>query len=96
MRRPHLGPRDRVRVEFRLPRAVAEAAYHCAGEWDVSLSEAGARLIESGYEILTAHSRSSWFTGRSVLSPVRQGAFLDKYSEKRRRRCRGGVVNSLR
>lgn len=49
MSRPKLGPRDRVRVEFRLPREVAEAAYRCADDWDVSLSEAGSRLIESGY-----------------------------------------------
>lgn len=48
-RRPEFGPKDRVRVEFRLPRAVAEAAYRCACEWNVSLSEAGTRLIESGF-----------------------------------------------
>jgi hypothetical protein len=48
MDRPELGSRDRMRVEFRLPRAVAEAAYQCARRWDVSLSEAGARLIVSG------------------------------------------------
>jgi len=50
MARPELGVRDRVRVEFRLPRASAEAAYQCAREWNVSLSEAGARLIDLGYE----------------------------------------------
>lgn len=50
MNRPKLGPRDRVRVELRLPRAVAEAIYRCAREWNMSLSEAGSRLIESGYQ----------------------------------------------
>lgn len=50
MDRPELGVRDRMRVEFRLPRASAEAAYQCAREWNVSLSEAGARLIDLGYE----------------------------------------------
>jgi hypothetical protein len=51
--RPKLGSRDRMRVEFRLPRDVAEAAYQCARRWDVSLSEAGARLIVSGLTQLT-------------------------------------------
>lgn len=57
MSRPKLGPRDRVRVEFRLPREVAEAAYRCADDWDVSLSEAGSRLIESGYTSLGSKSK---------------------------------------
>lgn len=57
--RPHLVPRDRVRVEFRLPPAVAETAYRCAREWNVSLSEAGARLIESGYEKHASATKSS-------------------------------------
>jgi hypothetical protein len=52
MNRPELGTRDRVRVEFRLPRATAGAVYRCARRWDVSLSEAGARLIESRLEQL--------------------------------------------
>ena len=59
MSRPKLGPRDRVRVEFRLPREVAEAAYRCAHDWDVSLSEAGSRLIESGYASLGSQARAS-------------------------------------
>lgn len=50
MTRPELGTRDRVRVEFRLPQAAAEAVYRCAREWNVSLSEAGTRLIDLGYE----------------------------------------------
>ncbi len=58
MERPHLVPRDRVRVEFRLPPAVAETAYRCARQWNVSLSEAGARLIESGYEKHAAATKS--------------------------------------
>lgn len=57
MSRPTLGPRDRVRVEFRLPREVAEAAYRCADDWDVSLSEAGSRLIESGYTSLRSQPK---------------------------------------
>lgn len=50
MTRPELGTRDRVRVEFRLQQSAAEAVYRCAREWDVSLSEAGARLIALGYK----------------------------------------------
>lgn len=48
MDRPHLGPRGRLRVELRLPPQVAEMLYDSAREWHVSLSEAGARLIELG------------------------------------------------
>lgn len=59
MARPALGVRDRVRVEFRLPRATAEAAYQCAREWNVSLSEAGARLIDLGYERMAAKATGS-------------------------------------
>lgn len=49
MGRPHLGPRERLRVELRLSRQIAEMLYDSAQEWDVSLSEAGARLIQLGY-----------------------------------------------
>jgi hypothetical protein len=47
--RPELGKRERVRVELRLPQASAEALYQCARDWNLSLSEAGARLIDLGY-----------------------------------------------
>ena len=50
MVRPHLGPRERMRVELRLAPQVAEMLYDSAQEWDVSLSEAGARLIQMGRE----------------------------------------------
>ena len=52
-----MEPNERIRVEFRLPRGLAEVVYGCAGDWDVSLSEAGARLIESGYETITGQLR---------------------------------------
>jgi hypothetical protein len=48
MDRPQLRPVDKLRVELRLPPRVAELLYLSAREWNVSLSEAGARLILSG------------------------------------------------
>jgi hypothetical protein len=48
MDRPQLRPLDKLRVELRLPSRVAEVLYLSAQEWQVSLSEAGARLILSG------------------------------------------------
>lgn len=48
MDRPRLGPLGKTRVELRLPPQVATMLYDCATEWHVSLSEAGARLIELG------------------------------------------------
>lgn len=57
-RRPRLSRPDRVRVELRLPRACAESAYRCAREWDVSLSEAGARLIDMAVAQLHHMSKS--------------------------------------
>lgn len=61
MTRPELGTRDRVRVEFRLPQAAADAVYRCAREWNVSLSEAGTRLIDLGYK---------WAAGRPAVSEL--------------------------
>lgn len=66
MDRPELGVRDRVRVEFRLPRASAEAAYRCAREWNVSLSEAGARLIDLGYERMVDKAAISEIAGTPI------------------------------
>ena len=48
MDRPQLRPLDKLRVELRLPARVAEVLYLSAQEWQVSLSEADARLILSG------------------------------------------------
>lgn len=48
MDRPQLPPVEKLRVELRLPSRVAELLYLSAQEWEVSLSEAGARLILSG------------------------------------------------
>jgi hypothetical protein len=36
-------------VELRLSPQIAEMLYDSAQQWDVSLSEAGARLIQLGY-----------------------------------------------
>jgi hypothetical protein len=49
MGRPQLGPRERLRVELRLSPEIAEMLYDSAQQWNVSLSEAGARLIQLGY-----------------------------------------------
>lgn len=48
MGRLHRVPRERVRVELRLAPQIAEMLYDSAREWDVSLSEAGTRLILAG------------------------------------------------
>jgi hypothetical protein len=46
---PRQAPRlQRVRVELRLFPATAEALYQRAAEWNVSVSEAGNRLIDAG------------------------------------------------
>lgn len=46
---PRQAPRlQRVRVELRLFPATAEALYQRAAEWNVSVSEAGNRLIDTG------------------------------------------------
>jgi len=46
---PRQAPRlQRVRVELRLFPATAEALYQRAAEWNVSISEAGNRLIDAG------------------------------------------------
>lgn len=46
---PRQAPRlQRTRVELRLFPATAEALYQRAEEWNVSVSEAGNRLIDSG------------------------------------------------
>lgn len=58
MNRPEFGSRDRVRVEFRLPRETADAVYSWSRKWNVSLSEAGARLIESRLEQLASRPGS--------------------------------------
>ncbi len=47
MDRPSLGRVDRVRVELRLPPATARALYEYATGRAVSLSGAGAELIEA-------------------------------------------------
>ncbi len=65
MSRPKLGPRDRVRMEVRLPPAVAESAYRCARDWDVSLSEAASRLIVSGYANRNSCTRDAGTVGCS-------------------------------
>lgn len=49
MSRPRVHPRERVRVELRLPPQIAQMLYDSARQWDVSLSEAGARLIQLGH-----------------------------------------------
>lgn len=50
MDRPHNRVRERVRVELRLPPHVAQMIYDRAQHWDVSLSEAGSRLIRIGHD----------------------------------------------
>ncbi|ULN47860.1 hypothetical protein MI170_00250 [Mycolicibacterium goodii] len=46
---PRQAPRlQRTRVELRLFPATAEALYQRAEEWNVSVSEAGNRLIDAG------------------------------------------------
>ncbi len=46
MGRPRNGRLSRVRVEFSLPPALAEAVYAYADSADVSLSQAGGELLK--------------------------------------------------
>ncbi|MYV30873.1 hypothetical protein GQ649_27040 [Rhodococcus sp. DSM 6344] len=48
MDRPRLSSVERVRVELRLPPSTARALYRYAADSGVTLSQAGAKLIESG------------------------------------------------
>ncbi|MGC7358365.1 hypothetical protein RA989_21185 [Mycobacteroides abscessus subsp. massiliense] len=59
MDRPPLSARGRLRVEFRLRGITAETVYRCAREWDMSLSEAGDRLISAGAIALDADSETT-------------------------------------
>jgi hypothetical protein len=73
MDRPQLQSRDRLRVELRLPAETAETVYRCARGWDVSLSEAGTRLIESGAAAL----------GMAVKTAARQSDLSRREREHR-------------
>lgn len=46
MGRPRNGRLSRVRVEFSLPPAIAEAVYTYAGSADITLSQAGSELLK--------------------------------------------------
>jgi hypothetical protein len=50
MNRPRAPRPQRVRVELRLYPATADALYHRAAAWNVSISEAGNRLLKAGLE----------------------------------------------
>lgn len=69
MDRPSLGRVDRVRVELRLPPATARALYEYATGRAVSLSGAGAELIEAALEF---HNHPGRAYRRSSGSPGRQ------------------------
>lgn len=48
MGRPRNGRLSRVRVEFSLPPALAEAVYTYADSADITLSQAGGELLKLG------------------------------------------------
>lgn len=79
MDRPPTRVRERVRVELRLPPHVAQMIYDRAQHWDVSLSEAGSRLIQIGHDVV-GHvipqgllSRNSPGVGLVLVLPVGAG-----------------------
>lgn len=69
MDRPRLAGRRRIRVELRLPSGAADVLYRLADVWDVSLSDAGARLIELGcIQARDSHLLAPGALGRAGLS----------------------------
>lgn len=54
MNRPVLGHRSRVRVEFSLAPDLAEKVYGYARQHDLTLSQAGSRLIIAGWRHLAS------------------------------------------
>ena len=72
--RPRLRPRDIVRVELRLPQRAAEVLYWCAQDWNVSLSAAGAKLIELGYE----HALGRGSVSEIGMAPTDHKSKVDK------------------
>lgn len=71
VRRPEIQQRKRLRVEFRLPQDHVDLVYRCARDWDVSLSDAGARLLEIAGDQLRRGSSvgAGAVAGREEISP---------------------------
>lgn len=64
MGRPRNGRLSRVRVEFSLPPAIAEAVYTYADCADITLSQAGSELLK------LALSRRGIDRGESIETPL--------------------------
>lgn len=64
MGRPRNGRLSRVRVEFSLPPAIAEAVYTYADSADITLSQAGGELLK------LALSQRGIDRGKSIENPL--------------------------
>lgn len=67
MGRPRNGRLSRVRVEFSLPPAIAEAVYTYADSADITLSQAGSELLKLA---LSQHGIDRYEPIENPLNPV--------------------------
>lgn len=70
MGRPRNGRLSRVRVEFSLPPALAEAVYTYADSADISLSQAGGELLKLALSQRRAESDDATRTDLGPVVPV--------------------------
>lgn len=73
MGRPRNGRLSRVRVEFSLPPAIAEAVYTYADYADITLSQAGSELLKLA---LSQHRIDRHESIENPLNPVATGPKL--------------------
>lgn len=70
MGRPRNGRLSRVRVEFSLPPAIAEAVYTYADSADITLSQAGGELLKLALSQRGTDRDGSIETGLNPVVPV--------------------------
>lgn len=70
MGRPRNGRLSRVRVEFSLPPALAEAVYAYADSADISLSQAGGELLKMALSERTGDRAEAIGTASNPVVPV--------------------------
>lgn len=70
MGRPRNGRLSRVRVEFSLPPALAEAVYAYADSADISLSQAGGELLKLALSERTGDHDEATGTASDPVVPV--------------------------
>jgi hypothetical protein len=76
MGRPKNGRLSRVRVEFSLPPALADAVYAYADSADISLSQAGGELLKMALNLRgDDHNKAATTSSDSVVPvPKTEGA----------------------